>query len=124
MVCRLDEAIKQALAARSIDNDTDTVGYLDVRLDEKRRLAWRRDLQADLTHHPLCWDLLKVLIQSRGELVLREEIRKVWKGESAYDDDPSDSAVYDAIANLRALLKPLSIAIKSVRGRGYRLREC
>src|SRR5262249_6380391 len=96
----------------------ETVQFEDVRVDFKRMESSRGGKKLSLT--PKEYELLKLLIRRRGEVVTREDfLKEIWEA----DADVSTRTVDNQIVSLRQKLgKPKNSAsfIVTIHGAGYK----
>ncbi|HKY68905.1 MAG TPA: response regulator transcription factor [Acidimicrobiales bacterium] len=113
LVARLRALVRRA-AERSVAPTT--VG--DLRLDRRRRRAWRGDDEVALTARE--FDVLEALVRSAGQVLSKADLLDgVWLSE--FDGDPNIVEVY--VRRLRRKVDdPFGRrSIETVRGAGYRV---
>lgn len=99
--------------------------YLDLRLDESRRVVTREGMtgaEVDLARSRISWALLNALMQNGSGYSSLSTLRMVWRGFGR-TEEPEDGTIHDAISVLRRRLKPLGVKIQNAPEVGWRLEE-
>ena len=108
----------RALLRRTTGRNPAPVQTGDLRINPSQRLAWRGDLEIELTSRQ--FDVLEFLMRRAGQVLSKREILEgVWAYE--FDGDPNIVEVY--IRRLRTRIdEPFERhSIETIRGAGYRL---
>ena len=108
----------RALLRRTTGRNPAPVQAGDLRINPSQRLAWRGDLEIELTSRQ--FDVLEFLMRRAGQVLSKREILEgVWAYEC--DGDPNIVEVY--IRRLRTRIdEPFERhSIETIRGAGYRL---
>ncbi len=119
LVARLRAILRRASGQgfASDDASTKVLRVDDLELDAGARAVRRDGKRVDLTGAE--FDLLRLLLQSAGKIVAREEISRVALGRELM---PFDRAIDVHVSNLRRKIGPAadgSERLKAIRGVGY-----
>jgi DNA-binding response OmpR family regulator len=108
----------RALIRRSQAVSSSEIVVGAVRIDLTRRSAEARGIALDLTSRE--WDILEQLALTSPKVVSKA---KMIDSLSDWDNDLTPNAVEVSMSRLRAKLQGCGIAIRTIRGIGYRLDE-
>ncbi len=112
-------ALLRRVSDRSLRNGVVSVGKLELHL--RKRDAYLRGKRLELTSNE--FELLATLAKSAGQVLSRDRLLELTKGSS---DEAFDRCIDVQVSRLRAKLGDDSRApqlLKTVRGRGYLLRD-
>jgi two-component system phosphate regulon response regulator PhoB len=102
-------------------------GFGSLRIDRGSHRAWAQGREVELT--PLEFDLVAALLDRRGHVVTREELRVRLKQKNggangtAAADEAASRAIDTHVKRVRDKLGEVGGVIETVRGIGYRLNE-
>jgi hypothetical protein len=125
---RLRELIKGVEpAANALNRGADRwtpPGYLGLQVDEAKRRVQRKGTTpvVEFQGNKLIFMLFCKLLDKGEALTSPEELRRVWDSLGG-SHLPELSTIRDAVSELRGLLKPLSVGVKTTRTAGYELED-
>lgn len=108
----------RVLIRRTGSRSASSLDYLGLELDRAARLVRGGGLAIELT--PREWSILEYLML-HAETVVRKD--KLLQAISGWDDNIAPNAVEVYVSRLRAKIEGTGVAIRTVRGVGYRLER-
>ena len=109
----------QALVRRGRSAAGRSLSFGELRLDSGQREAWLSDTPLALTGRE--WDLLHQLLLAAPDLVTKTHLTD---SLSRWDSELTPNAVEIYVSRLRGKLAGSGVAVRTVRGLGYRMELC
>jgi hypothetical protein len=115
----LETGLRSPAQPEATERSQPEPGYLGLIVDEGKREV-RRQGRAGVVHfggRDIPWRLLRELIQARDNYSPKYDLaRRVWDPE-AEAELPDDGSIWNAVSQLRRMINPLGVGIKSIKNR-------